>query len=151
MIREATFADLEEMIVLGYDMHQESRFKTCEYSVEKVCAFLSMAINSDDYLAIVCEKQSTVIGGFVGFVAPHWFSDDLMAGDFALFMHPDHRGGRAAAKLVKRFIDWALEKGVSREFIQPGITTGVEVEKTTKLYEFLGFEKTGAFFTLRAQ
>ncbi len=147
MIRKATINDLEEMILLGFDMHQESRWQVMDFNVEKVARFFTSCIDSSDYLVIVSEEAGKLIGGFVGYAMPHWFSDDVMAGDFALFIHPDHRGGLVAIKLIKHFVEWA--KGKNAILIQLGISTGVNLEKTSRLYERLGFEKMGIMFDLK--
>ena len=145
-LRDATNEDLEHLILLGWEMHQESRFKNMEYSPERVANFLVMNISDPDFLICVAEKNGEIVGGFIGCVIQQWFSEDLTAADFALFLHPDHRGGMIAARLANRYVYWALEKGVKPEYIQLGISTGVMVEETTKLYEYLRFEKTGALF-----
>jgi GNAT superfamily N-acetyltransferase len=148
-IREAEPRDIEEVLVLGWEMHQESRYKTMEFSLEKVAQFFQFVIDSPDYIFLVVEKNSRVVGGFIGYAMPQWFSDDLAAGDFALFIDQENRGGTAALKLVKKYIEWAKSKGVASENIGLGITTGIHTEKTQMFYERLGFEMTGLVMNFR--
>jgi len=150
MIREATHEDLERLLVLGYEMHQESRYKTMQYNLEKVAEFFTIAIDKPEWLALVVEIDGQVVGGFVGYAMPQWFSDDLFAGDNALFIEQRHRGGTAAARLIKKFSEWALSKGVKPGNISLGITTGVHMNKTQSLYEKLGLEQTGVILNFKA-
>lgn len=147
MIREATFDDLEEAILLGYEMHQESRHSVFAYSPERVASFFSQCIVSDDYLFLVEQQQSGIVGGFIGFCLPQWFSDDLHAGDFALFLKPEARGGTSALRMVKQYTYWAKRKGA--KVITLGVSTGVKREETGALYEFCGYRKFGDLYEYR--
>ena len=69
-----------------------------------------------------------------------------VASDFGLFIEPASRGGMTAPRLLKAYIEWAKEQGAV--MIQAGITTGVHVEQTTRLYEKLGFRNNGQLFEL---
>jgi len=148
MIRPAIYSDLEPLIYLGYEMHQESRFSELDYNVEKVAHLFTLAVDSEDYLFLVVEVDCRVVGGFIGYVSPHWFSDDLMAGDFALFVKKEFRGQRSSLKLAKQYAEWAKSKGVKPEFITAGISTGVNVQETEKLYSLCGFEKFGSIMSM---
>lgn len=143
MIRKAEHRDLEEVLVLGWEMHQESRYKSMAFNLEKVASLLEYIISSNDYIFLVSERNSRVIGGFIGYAMPQWFSDELAASDFALFIDKENRGGRSALEMVRKYILWAKEKGVKPENIGLGITTGVHTEKTKIFYEKLGFEEVG--------
>jgi GNAT superfamily N-acetyltransferase len=149
MIRQATIGDLEELIILGWEMHQESSFSRMTYNLERVAESFAMFVEDDGYLFLVSEKKGKVVGGFIGFYHQMWFSDDNVAGDIALFVDPDGRGGMAAAQMIKRFIEWAVDHDVSPCNIQLGITTGVHVEKTASLYEMLGFNRAGLIFNYK--
>jgi GNAT superfamily N-acetyltransferase len=150
MIRFATRNDFEQAVVLGWEMHQQSpRYSKMNYNLEKVVMFFESIINNDDYLFLVAEKEGRLVGGFIGYVMPTWFGDDLTAGDFSLFIHQDHRGGTTAPRLIKKYIAWAKAKGVKAENIGLGITTGVDPEKTAKLYEMLNFQESGILMNLK--
>lgn len=149
MIREATEADIEDLLVLGWEMHQESRYSSMSYDLEKVTVLFLTAIQSDSYIFLVAENDGVVIGGFLGCVMPQWFSTDLCAYDFSLFIHKDFRGGSTAAKLAKKYVSWATAQGVNPENISAGITTGVQTEKTTKLYEAIGFKQSGVIMSFK--
>lgn len=148
-IRKAEHRDLEEALILGWEMHQESRYKSMDFNLEKVAQFFQMAMFSNEYLFLVAEKNSRVVGGFIGYAMPHWCSDDLVAGDFALYVAPEFRGTTTAFRMIRRYVKWAKDKGVSEEFIGLGITTGVHTDATQRLYEKSGFELTGLTMNFR--
>jgi GNAT superfamily N-acetyltransferase len=149
MIREARYDDLEQILILGWDMHQESRYKDLDYDVEKSAMFFQMAMDDSKYLFLVSEKAGQIIGGFIGYCVSQWFSDDKTAGDLVLYVQPEHRGGLSAVRLVKKYIEWAKDQGVKDGHIGLGITTGIHTEKTGRFYESLGFEKTGIVMSHR--
>jgi L-amino acid N-acyltransferase YncA len=146
MIRPANYEDIPALVDLGAVMHQESRYRVLPYAPNKVFGLLANMIEKDTGLLIVAERNGEIIGGFMGLVVEHWFSNSLIATDFALFIHPDHRGGMTAARLLKRFVAWSREKGA--ELITAGITTGVNADASTRLYQSIGFEPVGIAFNM---
>lgn len=145
MIRPAEIEDIDRLVALGGLMHQESpRFSRMRYSPEKVQTMLYNMIGNQTGCALVAVKHDEIIGGILGVVYPHWFSEDLVAQDLALFVDPTKRGGIVAARLVRGFIDWAQQR--KAKMIQLGITTGVHVEQTARLYSELGLSECGVLF-----
>lgn len=147
MIRPATLLDVPQLVVLGERMHAESRFSAMGYAPDKVAALLTGLISSPVGCVLVAERQGAVVGGMAGYCDAHFFSNDLFAADLAVFVEPDRRGGIAAARLVRAFVDWATRRGA--RMIQVGISTGVHVEQTTRLYESLGFARVGPLMEWR--
>lgn len=145
-IREATPADLAAMLALGAQMHAESpRFELLHYDETKVEALLYNAMSDPAYFLMVAEqKKGDIVGGFLGFAAPMWFSADEVAADLALFIKQDRRGSMAAVALVRAFIAWARAREVKQ--INLGISTGVKVEQTADLYKALGLKMYGYLF-----
>ena len=64
-----------------------------------------------------------------------------MANDLCLFVTKPKRGGTAAYRLIKAFEAWAIAHGAV--VLRFGISTGVEADKTLKLYEKLGYKLEG--------
>lgn len=143
MIRPATFEDVQPMVELGALMHRESRFSVLQYDPEKVGATIRYLIDNDQ-CALVAEDNGEVIGGFIGMIMPHWASQDLVASDLTLFVHPNKRGGLSAAKMVKAYREWAVSRGA--KMVNLGISTGVNAELTGQLYERMGFTRIGFIY-----
>lgn len=143
MIRPATHDDVSRIVDLGDLMVKESRFSVLEYAALKVDAFIRSLIDGNQFV-LVSEDSGIVNGYFIGMVSEHWASRDLISYDLAMFIHPDHRGGISAAKMVKRYLAWAKSKGA--KMINIGVSTGVNPEQTGRLYEKIGFNLIGYIY-----
>lgn len=147
IIREAQLDDIEHLIVLGWEMHQESRFQKMEFDIDKTANSLIQWLDAEDCLLLVAEEKGQVIGGFAGYAIAPWFSNEVQAGDFGLFLTAKHRGGMTAFRLVRKYLEWARSK--KAVLIQLGITTGFQVEATGQMYERIGFEWMGSLYEFR--
>lgn len=147
MIRDATHVDIPTMLALGRQMHAESRYAAFPWNDAKVDALLRTLIDSDDGLALVAEKGGELIGGFLGAAFDHWCTDARQSSDFAMFVTPEHRGGMVGLRLLRRYAAWAAGRGVPPGLIGCGITTGVDLAASTRLYQACGFEHVGHLFT----
>lgn len=144
-IRPATHDDLDLLMPIAEAMHKESpRYSKLAFSHAKVLQLYINLINSDACLLLIAERDGEILGGVAGFVSPHWFSDDLVANEYGVFILPDHRGGMTAVRLVRGYIDWAKSKGA--QMIQMGISTGVHVEETEALYQAIGLKQFSVGF-----
>ncbi len=139
-IRPATHDDLDLLMDIAVAMHRESpRFSRLGFSPEKVLNLYVTLIDQPQGLLLVAERDGLVVGGVAAFVSEHWFSDDLVANEFAVFLLPEHRGGMTAARLVRGYIEWAQAQGA--KIIQLGISTGVQPVETAALYRALGLKE----------
>lgn len=148
MIRPATVTDLPRIIELGNVLHQTTSYVALAYSPEKAKAFLRDLITGViDGVVFVVEVDGVVIGGMAGGIVDQWFSDELIAYDYGVFIEPGRRGGIWAHRLVTAFQAWARLKGAS--MLQMGIGTSVQVEGTTRLYQSIGLEIVGPLLMKR--
>lgn len=139
MIRQATSDDISAMVYLGELMHGESpRFSRCEYKPEKLVAMADHVLGGNG-VAFVVEVGGEIVGMMVGLVTEHFFSDVRIGTDLALYIAPEHRGGRHVVALVKAFEARAVELGASE--IELGVSTGVHADRTAALYEALGYKR----------
>lgn len=147
MIRPANLIDIPRMVELGRMMQSESpEFAGKGWNGDKVAKLIAALIDHRQGFVMVAERNGVVIGGFIGAVEAFFFSDVRTAFDLALYVEPGKRGGVVAARLLKAFTAWALAQDVAPENIRVGITTGVAVESSTKLYQACGFAPTGHLF-----
>lgn len=141
-VRPAALGDIPAFVALGRAMHAESTvFREYDFDEPKLFAYFRQLIESDWGIVITLVKDDKVIGGFAGLIWPHWFGKDKQSSDIALFIHPDHRGGRAAMSLLRAYIAEAKEKGASQ--IVMANSTGFEQERIAQLFEAVGFTKVG--------
>lgn len=141
-IRFANEHDAWNLMALGRDMHAESpRFRKHAFLGEKAMRLVFTLLDNPCSILLVAEQDGKLIGMMVGGVTEHFFSDAKHAFELVLYVEPTHRGGTTAVRLVKAFEVRARELGAS-EFA-PGVSTEVEAERTTKLYEHLGYRRSG--------
>lgn len=144
MIRVATESDIHRIVELGEMLHQESdEYRDIEYDRLKVAETMLALIRAEGVIFLY-ESGGEVLGGIAGGMSEFWFSRERIAGDFSLFVHPDHRHGMIAVKLSLAFHNWARLMGARR--VQMGITTGINTEGTARLYQSLGMKKVGILF-----
>lgn len=141
-IRYARASDVPTLVELGRHMHAESpRFARLAFDPERLAGVAANLITNPDCCVLVADTGVELIGMFVGFVMQHFFSTASYAADLALYVRPSDRGGTLAVRFVRRFETWAHGKGAAE--CVPGISTEVEVERTVKLYERLGYKRSG--------
>ena len=123
-----TAQDIPVLIDMGAAMHKESRYEKLDFDPEKLRHLgTNMLDQPDGWLCLVAERDSEVIGFCIGYVAPHFFGNDL----------PEHRGGMIGARLVKAYDAWCSEKGVKEPLL--GVSAGITPDRTGQLYERLGY------------
>jgi GNAT superfamily N-acetyltransferase len=144
MIRVATFDDIDTLISIGRVMHNESAYKVLSFNDDKVGALLAGLISEPNGVVFIAERAGVILGGFAGGISDFWFGNDSHAYDYGLFILPEHRGGSAAIRLLAAFESWAKDMGAV--WCDVGITTGVHVEQTTRLYQKLGYNQSGVLF-----
>jgi GNAT superfamily N-acetyltransferase len=149
VIRKATVDDLPCFMRLAAEMHRESRFRDWSFDEGKVgTLFLKMVQDPDSFVWVACEDD-VVIGGLVGMVYEQWFSTERVAQDLGLFLHPAHRGGLNALRLVKAFKAWATEQG-ARD-CELGVNTGVEPQRTGAFLQCLGFREVAQLYSMEVR
>lgn len=140
MIRPAKHSDVPRLIELGTLLHATSSYSTMNFCPDKSAAFLHELINGQG-VVFVAEVRGEVVGGMAGAVTEQWFSNDLIAYDYSIFVEPSKRNGVIAVRLIQTFQEWARIKGAKQIYM--GIGTGVSVDGTTRLYESQGLRNIG--------
>ena len=140
MIRPAKHSDVPRLIELGTLLHATTSYSTMNFCPDKSATFLHELINGQG-VVFVAEVRGEVVGGMAGAVTDQWFSNDLIAYDYSLFVEPSKRNGVIAVRLIQAFKEWARIKGAKQIYM--GIGTGVSVEGTTRLYESQGLRNIG--------
>jgi RimJ/RimL family protein N-acetyltransferase len=140
MIRTATEQDVERIVELGEMLHRESpRWSRLSYSKERAGNMIRHLTTHEQGAVFVAERAGVVVGGIAGWVDRHWSSDDKVAQEVSFFMAPEARGSISATRLICALRAWAEAKGAV--FLQAGTSTGLDPERTARLYERLGFTR----------
>lgn len=144
-IERASVEDVPELVRLSSLMHAESSYSKFNFDLNKISNNFYFWVSSPEYFVAVAKDDcGSIVGGYCGYVTEYIFGKDLIACDLGLFVEPSRRGGMTAVKLIKAFEDWAQSKGAKE--VCPGTTTMVAPERTSRLYEHLGYSVVGSIF-----
>lgn len=147
MVRNANAGDIPVLIELGERIYIESRYSQNSPFDEEECAELARTlISSPAGCLLVAEKEGSVIGWLAGGIAEQWFSRQLMAFKYGLFIAPEYRSGTAGLRLTKAFIVWVKNHGAT--LINMEITTDVHEERTGDLYSRLCLQRSGLLYLM---
>lgn len=140
MIRSASHADIQRLIELATLLHATSSYCAMAFDPVKTGQFFGELIDGQGVVFVV-EVDGVIVGGMAGGIIDQWFSHELIAYEYAVFVEPKRRHGLIAMKLINAFSEWARIKGARQ--MQMGIFTAVNVEGTGRLYESAGFRLFG--------
>jgi GNAT superfamily N-acetyltransferase len=140
---------LRDVLQLAYAMQQESQFIDVPFDVEQTAnSVMQLVINNPNGFGLLAyTDEGEPVGMITGSISPYVFSRGWVASDFAWYVRPEHRGSRAAIKLLKAFKSWATEKGALQLYM--GVTTNVSAERTGEMLKRFGFEHVGGNYRAR--
>lgn len=147
-IENAKPDDVLALVELGALMFTESEHYR-QFSIDgtKVFNLLNYLIEDPSGIVIVArEADGRAVGGFVGGVAEMWFSSETkVMYDNALFIHPAHRKGRLAMRLIQEAFAQARAKGAAEAILSN--STGFESGRVEKLFGFIGMTRQGGVYS----
>lgn len=110
--------------------------------------FHQSAYHADPTIFVV-EEDRHVIGYLMALVNGYAFTDGVFTVQEVLYVRPDRRGTRAAALLVKMFVEWSERLG-AREIIF-GIANGFQPDRTAKFFELTAGAKRVGYYLKRVR
>jgi len=151
-IRFATPDDVPAFVELGQRFHAMTRFSSYTYNSERVAQQLQAVIgigqnkNGTHCFFVAEDSQGQPVGGIIGCVERHFFSDQLVASIIHYDVLPEKRMGGAGLRLLAAFRKWAENRGAVE--LSAGVNSGVELEKMDRFLQRLGFRQTGGNYSL---
>lgn len=140
MIEKVTLETVDEFIALARQMHEESTSRDLEFSEQT----LKTLIARPETFCVLAKKDGLVVGGMLGFITQHYFSEDKKAVESGLYVKPEHRNGMTGTRLIKTFESWAKENGAKHIWI--GYSTGIgDIDRMKDYYSALGYNYEGFF------
>ena len=137
-IREYELEDIKEMAELGEMMHKEGAYSFLPYSKSK-CRELGKKFKNWDYGNMwVAESDGKIIGMYIAVITEYYFCYEKLAQDMLLYVHPDHRKGTIAIRVVYKAEEWARERG-AKEFC-PASSMAMSSGRLEKLFNFMKFK-----------
>lgn len=92
------------------------------------------------------DSAGLVVGGLVGCLERHVFSDQLVATLVHYDVLPEKRMGGAGLRLLTAFRRWAENRGAFE--LSAGISSGTDLNKMDRFMRRIGFELTGGNYSL---
>lgn len=149
MIRPAEVRDINKIVALAKEMHQEGAYKDIPFHTDQFVGTLSRCMSEG--FAWVGEADGKVVSAFLAGINQYVFSKCKMACDYGVFTTKEYRKTRLAFKMLNKYIEWAKSQDV--EEIMIGASTGFEGTYADRLGNFLqkrlGFREAGHWYKLR--
>jgi len=156
MIRPANFVDIPSLQALAAEMHAASIYaERCTPNINQfgaMCRQWIMGHNGKRPVSCVyvAEQDGKIVGFIVGMLdVLYHFTDKFYATDVFTYVKPD-AARRSGVDLIKAFIDWAKPIPEVIE-ICCGVSDAIgadDLDRKVKLYERLGFTRSGALMTM---
>lgn len=142
MIRNAQTADLPQLLSLGKRLQKKSPYADVPMDVATVGSTLGQCISSAFGFAMVAVHDGKITGVMLGAAMPLFFSKKRAATDFVTYAESPGDGFR----MIRQFVKWAWSIPNVIE-ITLAQSSGVDVERTGKLYARVGLQRVGSIFT----
>lgn len=150
IVRPIEEHDIDVCIEMGEAMHQESRYNPYEFNKDKILQLINATFtNPESYSMFVVEDSEEIVGLLVGVCVEYWFGTDKQTADLAIYVKPEKRGSSAVGRLIRAYEKWASNLGVKE--IGVSTSTGVETERTTMLFQRLGYEPAAYAYSKRIE
>lgn len=149
-IRSACKTDLPELIKIGRQIHGQTRFHRFDYDPKRVEDNLKRLIGPGQargtHCMFIAEDEQGISGVLAGVVERHLFSDQPVANVMLYYCFPDRRGNGAGLRLLLAYRRWAMNREVFE--IGVSVTSGIELQRTARFLQRLGFESVGGNFVV---
>lgn len=133
--------DLQEhALKIARAMHAEANYNELPLNEKKLLALIA----SPNVFVVMYLFEGEYIGGMLGAISPHYFTDGMVAKDLMLYVLPKWRGRcpTAAVRMIRAFEEWAASKGVKEVYLSQSI--GIDIEMTTNFYKKMGYSVMGS-------
>lgn len=104
MIRQAIQDDKERVMNLGWLMWKQSTvYEKFGWSWDKVSNMFDRYCQQPEKLMLVVEKDDNITGMLLANTHSQFYTNAKVASQQLFFIHPLHRGGSSALRLMKKF------------------------------------------------
>lgn len=144
-VRLAHEGDRLDLFKLAVLMHSETDFRHYHFNPRKALDGLGEWICRDAGRFMLVAEHDEVVIGMLGLVMRNtWFGEDIMASEELFYVHPEHRGTRAAYYLMEGFVALAHERGAHH--LRAGVATATG-NAAERLYQRFGLFYVGGNFS----
>lgn len=139
-VREATLLDVPWLLELAQRYSEEvGDYGGIRYDADKGAQAAMWAINDPSGAILLVHDGRAFCGLLWAYCGPCFpWSSDIAAQDFILYVAPEYRGSFAAPLMIRRYKQWAVEKGA--RVVSLSIASGIETDRAMRLFRRLGFD-----------
>lgn len=139
MIRDIVYSDTTAIVKMLQTLREESpEYNYVDNNPAWVEANLETILQRGALFGSISEDTR---GFIIGGVCTTWYSTRIEGFEQLLYVIPEARGGMIAVRLIKRF---ELQvKALGATVLSVGATTGMQEDRTARLYHALGYETKG--------
>lgn len=144
-VRRINQDDFPQIVDIAERFHAES-VETAPFSRESVYTALFSAINSPNQNAFVSIQDEKIAGGIIVYVAPLYYSEQLVMFECGFYVCPESRSGaiRICKELIDAAIAWGREKGAKEaRFID---TARINENAYARLLSINNFDTLGTVY-----
>lgn len=129
--------DFDEFFELVCQMIDEAEFREAQPDKQMIWNMCQ----SPDGIVFLAKTERKIVGFLAGLKQRYFFSPKERVTDMGFYVLPSYRGTTAALRLILAIEDWAKQHSIYDVYM--GQTTAVNVEKTMKFYNQLGYKTVG--------
>lgn len=146
IISDITREDALKILELGFQMHQESRYKSRPYNREMIWAYLNATktLPQDYFIVYNKEKDDSINAFFLMKKNVQHFSGEAVACDMGIYVSPEKRGSSIFFKMLRAVESWAKTSECTRIVLYS--SAGINSEQTKHLFPKLGYTHFGYIF-----
>lgn len=142
-VRTASHLDLLWLSKLAESYAQEvTEMKRHPVDAQTLMRNLSLTISNPEGYLSVLVADGEIVGAFWGLITTMPWSCTKVAQDLIVFVDKAYRG--YGKLLLSDWVKWAGSAGAKEVLLSTA--SGIDVDKTCKLYERLGFKKVGYMY-----
>ena len=145
-VRLAKPEDLPALVELGREFHVESRLAGFAYAPERIWKRLEkMLANRDRCCLVAADRDGELVGFLLGALEEYWVVKASVARLQFWYLKPRFRGTLRAMQLFHGFRRWATRREAME--IAVGLSAGIESEKLGRIFERMGFHRSGGNYS----
>lgn len=145
-VREARGTDIVELTDKSRQVLAESIYSSLLFDPAKTANYIMGAILKQPgwFIRVIVDDADLVVGGLICCCSESIFGPDKIAQDITIMVLQEHRGRctRQLLRIVREYKEWAIADGA--KLIKMGVSSGMNMDKTSALFEHMGFKRIGA-------
>lgn len=146
MIREAVLTDNSRLVELLEKYWEEADCKKLSFDSSTAYATFYNGIIDESRDVSVLVENNSIVGFTHSFITNTGFSKDLILECDILYVLPEYRIGHNGIKLIKNLTKLAKRSGA--KYVYLGVASGIHTDRTSLLYQKLGYVEIGKDFRL---